>query len=77
MKAVIHVSLRQGILDPQGKAIAQALQAMGYTEVEDARQGKVIELSLKNAADEVRLKEMCDKLLANPVVEDYRIEIQP
>lgn len=76
MKAVIHVTLRKAILDPQGKAIAQALQNMGYEEVVDARQGKVIELELAGEADRVRLQEMCDKLLANPVVEDYSIEIE-
>lgn len=76
MKAIIHVTLRQGILDPQGKAIASALQGMGYEEVVDARQGKVIELELKGDADRVRLQEMCDKLLANPVVEDYSIAIE-
>lgn len=75
MKAIIHVSLKKAILDPQGKAIAHALNAMGYDEVAEARQGKVIELTLNGAADELRLKEMCDKLLANPVVEDYRIDI--
>lgn len=75
MKAIIHVSLKKAILDPQGKAIANALKGMGYPEVEDARQGKVIELHLNGAGDEARLREMCDKLLANPVIEDYRIEL--
>ena len=75
MKAVIHVSLKKAILDPQGKAIANALKAMGFDEVEEARQGKVIELTLNGKADEARLKDMCDKLLANPVIEDYRVEL--
>lgn len=75
MKAIIHVHLKKAILDPQGKAIANALKSMGYAEVEEARQGKVIELQLNGKADEARLKEMCDKLLANPVIEDYRVEL--
>jgi len=79
MKAVIHVSLKKAILDPQGKAIANALHSMGFDEVEDARQGKVIELQLGEVADkadmEERLKVMCDQLLANPVIEDYKIEL--
>lgn len=75
MKAIIHVSLKKAILDPQGKAIANALKSMGYAEVEDARQGKVIELQLNGTGDEARLREMCDKLLANPVIEDYRVEL--
>jgi phosphoribosylformylglycinamidine synthase PurS subunit len=75
MKAIIHVSLKKAILDPQGRAIASALKSMGFPEVEDARQSKVIELQLNAPADETRLRDMCDKLLANPVIEDYRIEI--
>ncbi|MCB1537772.1 MAG: phosphoribosylformylglycinamidine synthase subunit PurS [Rhodospirillales bacterium] len=75
MKAVIHVSLKKAILDPQGKAIAHALKSMGFDEVEEARQGKVIELQLSGKGDEARLKDMCDRLLANPVIEDYKIEV--
>ena len=75
MKAVIHVNLKKAILDPQGKAIANALKSMGFDEVEDARQGKVIEIMLNGKSDEARLKDMCDRLLANPVIEDYRIEM--
>ncbi len=75
MKAVIHVNLKKAILDPQGKAIASALKSMGFDEVEEARQGKVIEITLNNKTDETRLKDMCDRLLANPVIEDYRIEM--
>ncbi len=75
MKAVIHVNLKKAILDPQGKAIANALKSMGFDEVADARAGKVIELQLEGKADEARLKDMCDRLLANPVIEDYRIEL--
>ena len=75
MKAIIHVNLKKAILDPQGKAIASALKSMGFNEVEEARQGKVIEIALNGKTDESRLKEMCDKLLANPVIEDYRVEL--
>lgn len=75
MKAIIHVSLKKAILDPQGKAIANALKSMGFAEVEEARQGKVIELQLNGKTDEARLKDMCDRLLANPVIEDYRVEL--
>ncbi|HEY8962862.1 MAG TPA: phosphoribosylformylglycinamidine synthase subunit PurS [Alphaproteobacteria bacterium] len=75
MKAVIHVSLKKAILDPQGKAIANALKSMGFDEVEEARQGKVIEITLNGKTDEARLKDMCDRLLANPVIEDYKVEL--
>jgi phosphoribosylformylglycinamidine synthase subunit PurS len=79
MKAVVHVSLKSGVLDPQGKAVADTLVRMGYGEVGGARVGKVIELDLSGAADkaaaEARVKEMCEKLLANTVIESYRIEL--
>lgn len=79
MKAVVHVSLKSGVLDPQGKAVADTLARMGYGEVAGARVGKVIELELNGAADrataEARVKEMCEKLLANTVIESYRIEL--
>lgn len=74
-KAIIHVMLKNGVLDPQGKAIGQALHGMGFDEVGTVRQGKVIEMELNGDADEKRLKDMCEKLLANPVIEDYRIEV--
>ena len=79
MKAVVHVSLKSGVLDPQGKAVADTLVRMGYGEVGGARVGKVIELDLSGAADkaaaEARVKEMCEQLLANTVIESYRIEL--
>lgn len=79
MKAVVHVSLKSGVLDPQGKAVADTLARMGYGEVGSARVGKVIELDLTGSADkaaaEARVKEMCEKLLANTVIESYRIEL--
>ncbi|OYW84688.1 MAG: phosphoribosylformylglycinamidine synthase [Hyphomonas sp. 32-62-5] len=79
MKAVVHVSLKSGVLDPQGKAVADTLARMGYKEVGGARVGKVIELDLTGTVDksaaEARVKEMCEKLLANTVIESYRIEL--
>lgn len=79
MKARIHITLKNGVLDPQGKAIAGALQHLGFDNVEDVRQGKYIELELKEkdrAAAETSLKQMCEKLLANTVVENYRFELE-
>jgi phosphoribosylformylglycinamidine synthase len=74
-KAIIHVMLKNGVLDPQGKAIGQALHGMGFDEVGSVRQGKVIEMEINGEADKKRLQDMCEKLLANPVIEDYRIEV--
>ncbi len=78
MKARVLVMPRAGVLDPQGKAVAQALAGLGFEGVEAARQGKVLELELAEtdpAAAEAALAAMCERLLANPVVEDYTIEI--
>jgi phosphoribosylformylglycinamidine synthase len=74
MLAKIYVTLKQGVLDPQGQAVARALGRLGFSEVKDARIGKYIELQVE-AADEARLKDMCEKLLANTVIEEYRVEI--
>jgi phosphoribosylformylglycinamidine synthase subunit PurS len=78
MKARIHVTLKSGVLDPQGKAIAHALGNLGFTGVGDVRQGKYIELELAET-DKTRaratVEAMCQKLLANTVIEDYAIEI--
>ncbi len=79
MKAIIHVGLKPGVLDPQGRAIARSLSDLGFNEVQQARQGKVIELDLSGediALAESRVKEMCEKLLANTVIESYLIEIE-
>ena len=79
MRVKIFVSLRSGVLDPQGKAIERSLHTLGYAEVQDVRMGKYLELKVEAAsreAAESRIREMCDKLLANPVIEDYRFEIQ-
>lgn len=79
LKAVIHVGLKTGVLDPQGRAIARSLRDLGFGEVESARQGKVIELDL-NETDPTKAKmqvtSMCEKLLANTVIESYRVEIK-
>jgi phosphoribosylformylglycinamidine synthase len=79
MRATVHVSLKAGVLDPQGKAVGDALGRLGFTEVGAVRCGKTIELELKdgisNADAEKRVKEMCEKLLANTVVERYSIEL--
>ena len=79
MRVKIFVSLKNGVLDPQGKAIERSLHSLGYTEVGDVRAGKYLEIEL-NAASRIeaqsRVREMCDKLLANTVIEDYRFEIQ-
>ena len=78
MRVKIFVSLKRGVLDPQGKAIERSLHTLGYREVQDVRMGKYLELSVDATAAgsaEARIREMCDKLLANPVIEDYRYEI--
>ena len=79
MKAIIHVGLKPGVLDPQGRAISRSLNDLGFEEVTRARQGKVIELDLNGddpAAAEARVTEMCEKLLANTVIESYKVEIE-
>jgi phosphoribosylformylglycinamidine synthase len=78
MKAKIHVTLKNGVLDPQGKAIANTLHALGFDAVEDVRQGKYIELDLKHSSAEdakAAVEAMCSKLLANTVIENYRYEL--
>ena len=75
MKARIYVTLKNGVLDPQGQAIEGALGALGFEGVASVRQGKVFDIELADGADaEVRLKRMCEKLLANTVIEDFRVE---
>jgi len=80
MKARVHVMLKAGVLDPQGKAIGNALAGLGFTGIGEVRQGKLIELDLAET-DPVRAREqveaMCKELLANPVIEDYAIDIAP
>ena len=78
MKIRVHVTLKNGVLDPQGKAISNALGSLGFTGVNDVRQGKFIELDVaENDPGRARVAadEMCRKLLANTVIEDYQIEL--
>ena len=78
MKARVHITLKSGVLDPQGRAIANALHSLGFDKVGDVRQGKFIEIELKEQdrkAAEAAVKQMCEKLLANTVIENYAIEL--
>lgn len=75
MKARVHVMLKNGVLDPQGEAVRHALGAMGFDGVKGVRQGKVIELDLDDAATEADVTAMCEKLLANTVIESYSVEM--
>ncbi len=75
MKARVHVMLKNGVLDPQGAAVRHALGAMGFDGVNGVRQGKVIELDLADGASEADVTAMCEKLLANTVIESYTIEM--
>ena len=78
MKARVHVMPKQGVLDPQGKAIAHALGSLGFAGVNEVRQGKVIDLDLAESDPErarAGVEEMCRRLLANTVIESYQIEI--
>jgi phosphoribosylformylglycinamidine synthase len=75
MKARVYVMLKNGVLDPQGEAVRHALGALGFDGVEGVRQGKVIELDLADGTTEDTVRDMCDKLLANTVIESYRIEL--
>ena len=78
MKAKIHVTLKQGILDPQGKAIEHALDSLGFKNAENVRVGKYMELELRETDKtkaEAQLKSMCEKLLANTIIEEYRYEL--
>ncbi|MFS0645596.1 phosphoribosylformylglycinamidine synthase subunit PurS [Siminovitchia sp. 179-K 8D1 HS] len=76
-KATVYITLKLGVLDPQGKAIQTSLHSLGYKEVNDVRIGKYMELQVADGPDvEERVKEMCDRLLANPVIEDYRFTVE-
>lgn len=75
MKARVHVMLKNGVLDPQGDAVRHALGAMGFDGVNSVRQGKVIELDLAEGATEADVNAMCEKLLANTVIESYTVEM--
>ena len=75
MKARVYVMLKNGVLDPQGEAVRHALGSLGFDGVDAVRQGKVIELDLADGTSEATIKDMCEKLLANTVIESYRIEV--
>jgi phosphoribosylformylglycinamidine synthase PurS subunit len=75
MKARVHVMLKNGVLDPQGEAVRHALGAMGFDGVNGVRQGKVIELDLADGTSEADVTRMCEKLLANTVIESYSVEM--
>ena len=75
MKARVHVMLKTGVLDPQGEAVHHALTTLGFDGVQGVRQGKVIDLDLRDDTSEDDVREMCEKLLANTVIESYRIEM--
>ena len=78
MKAKIHITLKSGILDPQGKAIEHALETLGFTSASNVRMGKYVELDLKETTKDradAEVKAMCEKLLANTIIEEYRFEL--
>ena len=78
MKARVTIMLKDGVLDPQGEAIKQALTSLEYNNVNSVRQGKVIDLELNESSEEaaiVNIQEMCEKLLANTVIENYEIKL--
>lgn len=78
MRVKIFISLKSGVLDPQGKAIERSLHSLGYNDVRDVRAGKYLELEIEAPSRdvaEVRIRDFCDRLLSNPVIEDYRLEI--
>jgi phosphoribosylformylglycinamidine synthase len=79
MKAKVHVTLKNGVLDPQGKAIEHALSTLGFNGVDEVRQGKYIELDLAEtdpAKAKAAVEDMCKQLLANTVIENYSIELE-
>ena len=78
MRARVYVSLKPSVFDPQGRVVADALTSLGYDDVKDVRQGKFFEVELDGGdamSAKARVTEMADKLLANPVIESYRVEI--
>lgn len=74
MKVNVYVTLKNGVLDPQGKAIHHALEGLGFAGVNDVRAGKLIQLDVAEDIDDAALDEMCRRLLANTVIENYRVE---
>tara|TARA_A100001015_G_scaffold32855_1_gene36430 strand:- start:570 stop:809 length:240 start_codon:yes stop_codon:yes gene_type:complete len=79
MLAKIHITLKKDVLDPQGKVVANSLNALGFENVQDVRQGKYIEVTIDEEDTDIakqKLNQMCEKLLANLVIEDYSVEIE-
>ena len=74
MKARVTITLKNGVLDPQGKAIHHALEGLGFGGVNDVRAGKMIELDLADGTTDAEIEDMCRKLLANTVIENFRVE---
>jgi len=74
MKVRVHVSLKSGVLDPQGRAVHHALEGLGFAGIDDVRVGRLIELDVADTTTDAALDDMCRKLLANMVIENYRIE---
>lgn len=76
-KVKLYITLKPGVLDPQGKAVQTSLNQLGYDSVHEARVGKYMEITMDNDADvDTQVKEMCAKLLANPVIEDYSYTVE-
>ncbi|WP_419814892.1 phosphoribosylformylglycinamidine synthase subunit PurS [Glacieibacterium sp.] len=75
MKARVTVTLKPGVLDPQGRAIHHALESLGFSGVEGVRQGKLIELDVADGTDTATIEDMCRKLLANTVIENFKVEL--
>lgn len=80
MKAKVYVTLKQGVLDPQGKAIQHSVELLGYDKIADVRQGKYFEIALDSSVEEAEAREtamrMAREVLSNPVIEDFRVEIE-
>ncbi|RDU34674.1 phosphoribosylformylglycinamidine synthase subunit PurS [Neobacillus piezotolerans] len=78
VKVKVFVTLKESVLDPQGKAVSNALQSLGYDEIHDVRIGKYMELSVEPSGRDIEtvVREACEKLLSNPVIEDFRYEIE-
>ena len=75
MRVTVTIMLKDGVLDPQGEAVHNALSGLGFAGIEKVTQGKVIELNLSDNVDPKRIDEMCKKLLVNEIIEDYKVEI--
>jgi len=80
MKAKVYVSLKSGVLDPQGKAIQHSVELLGYSGIADVRQGKYFEIALDGSVDDSEARNSVDKIarevLSNPIIEDYRVEME-